>query len=160
MHLRAITHRRPHRGFRVAQGEDLPQPGAPRESVDGGKVDLGAGYGGSATAGGAMHQNRVEGDGGVAHQTLRRTHPVCGQPGYVFRPSTRARPVGNHRRHSDKGGRMNIRRSRSGKDRLGEPPSLVPTIRSSKQVVAAEGSGLHGVAREWATPLGRLPCAD
>ena len=123
-------------------------------------MDIGTGDGGSATAVGTMHQNRGEGDGGAAHQTTGHTTPIRVHPGLVSIPIIAARPSVHHQRHSDGGDRTTIRRSKSSRDGLGEPPALAPAIWSGKQGVADDGSGLCGVAREWLTPLFRIPCAD
>ena len=81
------------------------------------------------------------------HQTPGRTHPVRGQYKQVSRLTTGTRPNKNHQRHSDGGGRTTIQRIRASGGGLGEPPALAPVTQSCKQVIAADGSGLHIVAR-------------
>ena len=94
--------------------------------MEGSKVDNGAVDRGDDTAGGVIHQNRGEGDGGAAHQTPGRTPPVCGHPGLVSVTTTRDHPGEHHQRHGGRGVRTTIQSSRVGGGGLGEPPSLAP----------------------------------
>ena len=123
-------------------------------------MDHGEGYGGRTTSHVALYKYGGEGNGGASHQAPRVPPTNSGHPVLVPEPPTGARTGGHHWRYGDSGGVATLRRGRAGRVGLCQPPALDSTFQVGEWVTATDCRVFHGVAEQWAAPMGRLSIHD